>query len=236
VVRQVKGKYLKRGLRLVFHLPGMWKTNLLLFAFSVLSNSFANGLVQGTAGRPMGGRPVVFSAGLFNTMPSFLYNTVLKELRKNATIIVAPAPLTRRSFEDLCDEFQQDKLPLLAHSSLDFSVLDSHRLERAMLIDPSAVPAVGVNGLVPVVVSPRAPTSVILSKLYAKFVKSSFQPKIEEASVIQYESGGHSDLLDGFWAAVAGRVGIPSDPTSRNEFRAFVTAECEKWIHDGIGT
>tara|TARA_B100001778_G_scaffold217537_2_gene180224 strand:- start:646 stop:1227 length:582 start_codon:yes stop_codon:yes gene_type:complete len=175
---------------------------------------------------------VVFSAGLFNTMPAFLYGKVLRDLRQNATVIVAPAPLTRRSFEDLCDKEGNDKLPLLAHSSLDFSVLDSHRLEKALLIDPSSVPAVGVNGLVPVTVTPRAPTNVVLSKLYSDFVVPAFQPQIDGASVVQFHGAGHSDILDGFWASLAGRIGIPSEADSREEFREFVSRTCSDWLFD----
>lgn len=171
---------------------------------------------------------VVFSSGLYGAMPLKMYRTVLDPMYSN--VIDAPVPLTRIRFENICDEYELDKLPLIAHSSFDADILSSHRLERALLIDPAALPSLGASGLVPVVLRPRAPTSVICSKFYGSFVKAAFRPQIQGANRINLAYGGHSDLLDGMWPWVASVIGIDSDSKNVSKYRDFLRVYMHEWL------
>ena len=175
--------------------------------------------------------PVVFSSGLFGTIPYCAYNGVLSTLQ-NASIIKASSPLTKSKFEHLCDQHEQDKMPLIVHSSFDPEILKSHRLQKALLIDPATTPAIGFTGLTPITIKPRAPTTIILSRYYESFVKPSLQPYIEDANVIQLDYGGHSDLLDGMLPWLAQQIGINSDSENIDEYKSFLKIYILKWLHD----
>ena len=173
--------------------------------------------------------PIVFSGGLYNNMPTFSYSGVLKDVSENHTIISSPGPLARIKFEKICDDNQCDKLPLIAHSSLDLSILKSHRLERALLLDPATTPGMGLGGLVPITIQPRAPVDVIISRLYDTFVKQAFQPNIVGANVIQTATGGHCDILDNIWIALGSSIGIPTDENNRDEYKKFISTYINEW-------
>ena len=176
-------------------------------------------------------RPVLFSTGLYGIIPSFVYTNVLDSLRSNnANVINAPKVLTRRVFEEICDQYEVDKLPLMTHSSFDVGILKSHRLEKALLLDPAVLPAFGVSGLVPTTITPRAPTNVVCSKFYGSFVKPAFQPKIEGANYINLEYGGHSDMLDGMWPWVVSTIGIESDSDDASKYKDFLRVYMLDWL------
>jgi len=177
-------------------------------------------------------RPIVFSGGLYNHFPQFFYNEVLEQLENTHTILDLKAPMTRQNFDSLCDEYECDKLPLICHSALDASILQSHRLEKALLIDPAVVPAVGALGLVPAVIKPRAPVHIVLSKLYSSFVKAPFQPDVVGANVLQCTQGGHSDLLTGLLPNIGAAAGIAADPKNRVEFKSFLKKYISEWAGD----
>ena len=173
---------------------------------------------------------VVFSSGLFSTMPSRIYSTLKDKLSKNLTLVESNSILWRKDFEHLCDKYEMDKLPLIAHSSIDGSILSSHRLQKAVLIDPATIPSISVNGLVSTQIKARAPVKVISSRLYGEFVIPPFQPSFEDAEYITYDSSGHGDLLDPPWARISSWAGIPSEPETRPDFRNFVSDECLNFI------
>lgn len=175
-------------------------------------------------------RQVVFSTGLYGAMPSVVYNNVLDSLRSNVRVINAPTVLTRRGFEEICDEYEVDKLPLITHSSFNGDILKSHRLEKALLFDPAVLPVFGASGFVPTTITPRAPINVICSKLYGSFVKPAFQPKIEGAGYINLDCGGHSDMLDGMWPWVASVIGIESDSDGISKYKDFLYAYMKEWL------
>ena len=175
---------------------------------------------------------VVFSSGLFSTMPTFFYSMLKNNLAQNLTLIESKSLLTKQSFELLCDQFEMDKLPLIAHSSTDAAILSSHRLERAVLVDPATIPALSISGLVRSQVKCRVPVKVITSNAYSEFVIPSFQPCIDNAEYIQHYESGHGDILDPFWATVSSMIGIPSSAHTRENFRQFVNDECIKFILD----
>ena len=176
-------------------------------------------------------KPVIFSSGMYNTMPNWMYTDLLSDIKQNRTIVdTRGAPLTKRHFEELCDEQGFEKLPLICHSSFDPSVLQSFRVDKVLLIDPATMPAISLTGLVPMTITPRASVQIVRSAMYASFVKAAFQPNIIGASVLQHDIGGHSDILDGMWPSVASAIGIPSDQAHRDEFKSFVSTYISKWI------
>jgi hypothetical protein len=172
----------------------------------------------------------VFSSGLFSTMPSGIYSILQDKLSKNLTLIESKSILWKKDFEHLCDKYEMDKLPLIAHSSIDGSILSSHRLQKAVLIDPATIPSISISGLVSTQIRVKAPVKVIYSKLYGEFIVPAFQPNFENAEYVTYYSSGHGDLLDPPWARVSSWVGIPSEPNTRSDFRKFVSDECLDFI------
>jgi hypothetical protein len=174
-------------------------------------------------------KPLVFSSGLYSAIPTFFYSNLLQNI-DNVSIINPRSPLTRKRFELLCDQYEQDKLPLVAHSSIDPKILDSHRLEKALLFDPAALPVLSTSGLAPITVHSRAPVNIILTKFYGSFVKDSFQPKIENANVINLDYGGHSDILDGMWPWMAEQMGIKSDTHNIEKYKNFIKIYLNEWL------
>ena len=174
-------------------------------------------------------RPVVFSSGLYGTIPKFAYNNFFQSI-DNVSIVHPQPLLNKRKFEMLCDQYERDKMPLIAHSSIDADILCSHRLEKALLLDPAILPFLGASGFVPATVHPRAPVNIILSRFYSSFVKTAFQPTVEDANLIQLTYGGHSDILDGMWPAIAENLGIQSDTEHIQEYKAFLKLYIQEWL------
>lgn len=174
-------------------------------------------------------KPVVFSSGLYGAIPNFAYRNLFQNIG-NVSVINPESPLNRRKFELLCDKYEQDKLPLISHSSIDPDILDSHRVEKVLLLDPASIPLLSTSGLTPINVHPRAPVNIILTKLYGSFVKPPFQPNVEGANVIQLDYGGHSDLLDGILPWVAERLGIQSDTENVQQYKTFIKLYIQEWL------
>jgi len=171
----------------------------------------------------------VFSSGLYGTIPKFAYNNFFQSI-DNVSIVHPQPLLNKRKFEMLCDQYERDKMPLIAHSSIDADILCSHRLEKALLLDPAILPFLGASGFVPATVHPRAPVNIILSRFYSSFVKTAFQPTVEDANLIQLTYGGHSDILDGMWPAIAENLGIQSDTEHIQEYKAFLKLYIQEWL------
>ena len=174
-------------------------------------------------------KPVVFSSGLYGTIPKFAYSNLFQSM-ENVSVVNSEFPLNKQKFELICDKYEQDKMPLIAHSSIDPDILKSHRLEKALLFDPSTLPILSTSGLIPTTLHPRAPVNIILTKFYSSFVKTAFQPNIESANTIQLDYGGHSDLLDGMWPWVAQKMGIQSDLQNIEAYRSFVKLYLQEWL------
>lgn len=181
-----------------------------------------------------GNKQVVFSPGLYGNIPSMAYSGVLNTVRsQNCSVLIPTSTLTKQTFEELCDTHERDKLPLIAHSSVDSNVLTSHRLERALLLDPAVLPHIGIGGLKPSFIKARAPVHIILTRFYDSFVKAPFRPEIEDANLIQLDYGGHSDLLDGILPWVASKVGIDSDPDGIQKYKEFLALYLSEWLKTG---
>ena len=176
--------------------------------------------------------PVIFSSGLFGGMPASMYSNVLNDIRTNFTVVDAPIACSRRDYDTLCDKLNMDKVPFIAHSSINLDVLKSRRMRSAFLIDPASVPALSFNGLEQANVESPCPIRVVQSKLYESFVPTKFQPRFSEVICEIFDGAGHSDVLDSPWAATGEFAGIPSEADMRIEYRDFIKRSIRKWLLD----
>jgi len=76
------------------------------------------------------GPPVVFSSGLFNTMPRQLYNNFIDKLKNNVTIVSINdfTPLTKNDIYDIANSLNVDSVSYISHSSFNPEVLDSDKI------------------------------------------------------------------------------------------------------------
>ena len=87
------------------------------------------------------GPPVVFSSGLFNSMPSWLYTELFDNMKRNVTLVVSPASfLSDKRIDDIADALGAQSVGLFLHSSINPGVLTSKRLSCAVLCDPITLP------------------------------------------------------------------------------------------------
>ena len=82
------------------------------------------------------GPPVVFSSGLFNTMPRSLYNNFIDNLKKNVTIVSINdfSPLSKNDIYDIASSLNVDSV-----SSLDdlIKYIEENKMKTKLLIDVS---------------------------------------------------------------------------------------------------
>lgn len=165
------------------------------------------------------GPPVVFSTGLYGSMPTFLYNELFARMQKNVTLVrVEQSLVSENALEGVAKALGVDKVGFMAHSSFDVSVLSSSRLRSVVLCDPVVFPAVGMPSLfgTPALAPPEvdlaAPVLVIRAERsydpdltpIPEFLK----PKPTDASLweeVTVPGVGHADVLDDVWADMGPR-------------------------------
>lgn len=176
----------------------------------IFSISFFNPSIHLKGGRKVNlqgsGPPILFSTGLFGTIPSFLYSNFKKELSKNCTLITIDdfRPVNRQLIESVSDELSVEKIGFLAHSSFDKNILESNRIQNAVLFDPMTIPKVGFMTLHQHEIHSQCPTLVIRSnKGYdVKSIPIYLEPNIpSEENSYSYVSS--FDLFDDVWANLA---------------------------------
>lgn len=155
------------------------------------------------------GPPVVFSPGLYGSMPAWLYSDFLRAVRaRNVTVVTAAGwgPMTDDRVADIADALDVDAVGLVAHSSLDASILQSPRVYRAALCDPV------VLRLLPM--PPRIPYEVAAFKTTRAYAHGGGGATIPDYLGLRdgcreetfYEDVAHADLLDDRWAELAHRL------------------------------
>lgn len=165
------------------------------------------------------GPPVVFSSGLFNTMPRQLYNNFIDKLKNNVTIVSINdfTPLTKNDIYDIANSLNVDSVSYISHSSFNPEVLESDKINKAMLIDPICIPKVNIGGINQldvdkVNISPKFPVMIFKAqKLYdgIKSLPDWQDPNIEGIVYTEVvDNVGHPDLLDDVWADVAQQLGL----------------------------
>lgn len=164
------------------------------------------------------GPPIVFSPGLFGTMLPAMYGRFLETLSKKGVTVVTLdgfGTLKRDDVEEIADVIGVERIGVLTHSSFDVDILQSERVEKALLLDPSALPgSISLNDGIQArrVDSPVAPTRIIKTELAydseSPFIPDAFEVKIADTHEEHLADVGHTDLLDDFFADIGNRVGI----------------------------
>ena len=95
------------------------------------------------------GPPLLFSTGLFGTMPRSFYNDLINNIKSNSTIITTDGlvPIVEKDIDDLCYALGVDKIGYLGHSSFFPEVLNNNKIAKAILMDPINLPWISFDGL-----------------------------------------------------------------------------------------
>jgi len=195
-------------------------TKLIIIGLATVS-AFFNPSVKLSSGRTatLNGRgpPVLFSTGLFGTMPQQFYNEIIKNLKHNLTIVTMDGtmPITPKVVVDLADSLKVDKLAYIGHSSFNPEILETGRINNAVLVDPIVLPNLDINGILSGglnnidgrTVTTDFPTLIIKSeKLYQSKLDLPTWQELEINGYVQvetYDGVGHPDILDDRWANLA---------------------------------
>lgn len=181
------------------------------------------------------GPPVVFSSGLYGTMPSLMYNQMLDNLKKKFTIILPNnKPITQKTIGDITKVLNVDNVGFLSHSSIDPGILESEFIKKAVCIDPVSLPSVGFPQIRQYQVQPVIDVLVIKTtksqEAAIPFIPEGFNLEIQNACDIAYNDIGHADILDNFWADMAKRVGIKG----LNEFENVEKQSFKDWTFNSV--
>ncbi len=157
------------------------------------------------------GPPMLFSTGLFGTMPNFLYSNIQNKLSKNISLILTEdyKPLQLKDINEIVNILEVDYISLFAHSSIDATLLTSDKINKAILCDPITIPDINLKGFNNKKIKTDSELLIIQAeKLYnsdrqlPNFQTPKF-PKNKIISEIIYKNVGHPDILNNIWADFA---------------------------------
>ena len=160
------------------------------------------------------GSPILFSTGLFGTMPKFIYSEFINGLKRNISVVTIDgfSPISKNDLDEVCATLQVDKIGLLTHSSFVSEILNSDVINSAVLLDPITLPSISINGLNNPSVNNDYPTLIIKSeKLYdgKRTIPEWQNPDFNENIIEETINGvGHPDILDNTWANVAKQTNL----------------------------
>tara|TARA_Y100000816_G_scaffold50644_1_gene32258 strand:- start:4054 stop:4863 length:810 start_codon:yes stop_codon:yes gene_type:complete len=210
-------------------------------------SAFFNPSVKLSSGRTatLNGRgpPVLFSTGLFGTMPQQFYNEVIKNLKHNVTVVTLDGimPIMPKDITDLADTLKVDTITYVGHSSFNPYLLETDRINNALLIDPIVIPELNINGVLSGGLNNIEGRSVTLDypvvvikseKLYQSKLDL---PRWQELKINGdvhseiYDGVGHPDILDDTWANVAKSTDLWG--TAQGETMTF-----KEWKYDSKNT
>ena len=157
------------------------------------------------------GPPLLFSTGLYGTMPNFIYSNIQNKLLKNFTLIINPNynSLSINDINNLVNELQVDYIGLFSHSSFNDKLLECKYFNKITLCDPITTPNFQFNGFSKKKILPKCDISIIRAeKLYRSDLtipdyQTPFIKKNKIKSDIIYQDVGHPDILDNYWANLA---------------------------------
>lgn len=186
--------------------------------FLIFFLSFLNPSINLQSGKTItlngNGPPILFSSGLFGTMPNFLYSKFLNKVKKKFTVITIDGinPIVKDDIDDIIESIAVDSIGYISHSSFNYDILYNNKINSAILIDPITLPNINMNGISKQYISVNYPTIIIkASKLYdTDFSLPEWQdPKITgNITTFIYGNVGHPDILDNFWANLAKNYGF----------------------------
>ena len=229
-----------------------------MISLAIILLSFLNPSIKLNSGKTLSlsgeGPPLLFSSGLFGTMPMFIYSDFLNKLKNNFTVVKINnnLPLNNNDIEDVVKTLSVENIGYLSHSSFDPRVLETDKINNAVLIDPICLPRVDINGLNSQEIDVNYPVLLLKSgKLYnstptiPEWQEPIFKKEVDE---IIYDNVGHPDILDnrwadlaktnGFWDTTNGNVQNYKDwkynknsiKKIREEYREFVAEICKEFI------
>lgn len=187
-----------------------WMSAAFLFPHKVQLKSGQSHTLVGT------GKPLLLSSGLYGTMPSFMYNTLIQKLKKEFTLILPNGrPILTETIDELCDALGAQSIVVLAHSSVDHRIFTNPSVQAAVCIDPVAIPSMQslIKGtLTCQTIIPECDVLVIRTQRSQEsdlpFIPDGFDLNVDTERDIVYEDIGHADMLDKMWADVATSIGI----------------------------
>lgn len=161
------------------------------------------------------GPPVVFSPGLFGTMPTFLYRSLFAKMKKNVTLVTLDGltVVTAESVNRVASALGVEQVGFMSHSSFDVGLLASPRIRSAVLCDPVVLPS-----LFPTFTPPNIDTTFPVLALRAERsyevdtpIPNFFEPTPTSASADLWKTEcmagvGHACLLDDTWANMGVQV------------------------------
>lgn len=179
------------------------------------------------------GPPVLFSTGLFGTMPHWIYSEFFKQMTPNVTMVVlnGPSPLTGDRVEEIADAVGVDRIGFFAHSSTDRLILDSSRVGSVVLCDPVVMPQLSLAFQMSSteVVNPIPFLVLRAGQSYASDgdgpspIPNYLGPQLPamNTDTFTFDGMGHADLLDDTWADL-GASTIPWMRGSASPTRPFL--------------
>ena len=209
-------------------------------AFFNPSVKLSNGRTATLNGR---GPPILFSTGLFGTMPQQFYNELIKNLKHNVTLVTLDGvmPIMPKDIIDLADSLKVDTITYVGHSSFNPHLLETDRINNALLIDPIVIPSLDINGVLSgglnnidgTSITVDYPVVVIKSeKLYQSKLDLPTWQELQINGHVQseiYDAVGHPDILDDTWANLAKSTDLWG--TAQGETMSF-----KEWKYDNKNT
>jgi len=225
------------------------------FLFNILCiHAFFNPNIKLSSGKTAtiygNGPPVLFSTGLYGTIPPFIYSNIINKLKKKLTIITINSiqPLTPFDVIDLTDTINVDSVSFLSHSSFNPKILELDKINNALLVDPIIVPSLNFTTIFNNYgfnyfnsnnnnnnnnIKIDYPMIIIKSE---KLYKSKLDlPSWQELNVngdlenIIYDDVGHPDILDDTWAELAKNTNFWGTATGK-------TMKFKEWKYNNLNT
>ena len=95
------------------------------------------------------GPPLLFSSGLYGSMPRRFYSNLLNDLKKNVTVVTIDNfnIMQPDDIDNIVDKLRVDSIAYLSHSSFNPEVLENDKINSAVLLDPICLPKINFVGI-----------------------------------------------------------------------------------------
>lgn len=173
------------------------------------------------------GPPVVFCSGLYGTMPTNLYNSIINGIKKDLSVIVFDdfSPVYKNDLEYAADAIGANKVGFLSHSAIDLDILKSDRIEHALLHDPITYPQLSFMGLETSEIDTDLKVTIVNAEntVKGKIPLPNFNiPKINgNCNYIVDLNVGHADILDPMWAGFARKFPLWNSGIKKSSFMDY---------------